>query len=991
MLQNELMKFFFRIIDHNKPKPTDNPTIAVPQFTLRPSRKSRSSGERVKRYSQYLTKKSHRKTIGKVSNSSSKAPIEHDVKKEIKFDHGQNDLVGVQGCDDAKVNLVESGAQGIIECQSSVSPPKDKVKQEKCDDRHVNFTVDDINSSAVVNKTEKENDSSNRVPKDEVIVRKPDMITTNMSPGNVNNVVSKVENTGSKNIPLKNSESAHKHILKESSVTVKKEPDFEETDDNKFVFKISREYLDDSNRDTSQSQVISKPVTKSYTSITLNRSENVEIITEIEPVSNKNGKSFGHHIIKQTIKKGSKVKSSNSPKKLPIPKLRITRSPLSPKKLSSKRGSKLAITHSPVAIPETLTPKRESAQASSSSSSSQVLDAHSKRDHNREQLQLNLSDEQFNFFRYLNLFPKTSQNTKKYVRQPSSSLLNNEVIAPSIQQPKKQIIISRSSHGHKRKSSSPIKTDRSKVLNLDTKKAIQLFLQGKSPSPSTSDSDVNNDEGLKSLINTCKIPSSLSITIKQSSEGDSSPVIVPPVKNYIEILKLPDELSNSDKSNSSDKDKSDEPAKLDLSKFCDNDSEQKVDEDISEIAKSLTEKIPMSTTISQIVAPKPNFDIPVKTNISSKVPIQPTPVPELSKALGLASPKDTLSKLNPRSSQTFQRIFEESLKKPGDGSKVATIELAIAEESDTPLTTNQTSGKRKILELTSELLPKTAKLDPERKSDVSPLPKVQIPRLPSWRHQKTLKHQPGSKMVAQTVASLHSSSLGMNYTVSVGQQNTSKVLKASGIVSPVKTNSVPEAPEHKPSDLSETNSTTVDFKVPSPSVSSPKLPDAAGSGCSTPRPKTPSPKHSPKSSPLVKHMYAPSFTQRVPSPMSRLSSTSRNKVLKPKPSSTSPKPSTSVPSAKSLVPIFPMPSESDNPTGHEIVDKYNAQVLKNNINLNPVLAGKQLAAFQHAFLLNHIEMRHRQNWVNRNQGHLLQFEKYLQTLNGGINGPQGQT
>uniref|UniRef100_A0AAR5PHM6 RING-type domain-containing protein n=1 Tax=Dendroctonus ponderosae TaxID=77166 RepID=A0AAR5PHM6_DENPD len=996
--RNELMKFFFRIIDHNKPKPTDNPAtvLAVPQFTLRHSRKTKSTGERTKRYSQYLSKKSHRKTIGKVSNSSSKAPDEHEIKKEIKFDNGNNDFAVVQGCDDAKVNPVESDALGVREFQSRASPTKEKVKQEKHgDERHANAAVIDRNNAAVVNKTDKENYLSNRVPKGEVFGGKPDIVTTNTLSGNINSLVSKVENIGSKNIALRKSMASHKHIFEESSVTVKKEPEFEETDNNKFVFKISREYLDDSNRDSSQSQVISKPVTKSYTSITLNRSENVEIITEIEPVSNRNGKSIGHHIIKQTIKKGSKVKSSNSPKKLPIAKLRITKSPVA-KKSTSKRGSKQAISDTPAAISEA--PKIESAQASSSASTSQVLESHSNSDNSRKQLQLHLSDEQFNFFGYLNLFPKASrEKTTENVLQPSSTLIKNETTEPTTsaeptnQQPKKQIIISRLSHGQKRKSTSPVKADRSKVLNLDTKKAIQLFLQGKSPSPSTSD----NDEGLQSLINTCKIPSSLSITIKQSSEGDSSPVIVPPVKNYIEILKLPDELSNSDKSNISEKDKSNEPAKLDLSKFCDNDSEQKVDEDISEIAKSLTEKIPMSTTISEIVAPKPNFEIPVKTNIPSKAPIQPTPVPEVNKALGLTtSSKDPLSQSKPRSSQTFQKIFEESLKKPGDCSKVATIELSTSEESDSSGTaTNQTSGKRKILELASQLA-KTTKLDPEPNSNASSMPKVQIPRLSSWRHHKTLKHQPGSSMVAQTVASLHSSSLGMNYTVSVGPQNTSKVLKASGIVSPVKTNSVPAAPEQKPSDLSEGKLANVDFKVPSPSLSSPKLPDAAGSGCSTATPKTSSPKHSPKSSPLIKHMYASAFNQRVPSPKSRFSS-NKNRVLKPKSSSTSPKPSTSVPSAKSPAPILPISTESDNPAAiigaNEIVDQYTTQVLKNNINLDPVLAGKQLAAFQHAFLLNQIEMRHRQNWYNRNQGHLLQYEKYLQSMNGGINGTQGQT
>lgn len=233
------------------------------------------------------------------------------------------------------------------------------------------------------------------------------------------------------------------------------------------------------------------------------------------------------------------------------------------------------------------------------------------------------------------------------------------------------------------------------------KAATKTLLQ---PKPLTPHINELKSNGLQSLIENCKIPSSLSITIKEGGDNNRVPMLLPPVKNYIEILKLPDENGQScDRSTGT-------PTKLDLNMICDNDSEQKVDQDLSDIAKSLTEKIPMSTTISQIVGPKPQFSIPMKSNMTTKPTIQPSPVPELPPNISNSSKKD--GKQTPsRALQTFQKIFEESIKKP-DGTP-ETQKSALDLSNETP-TSSSSNSKRNILEIASQLYKKT-KLEQEKR------------------------------------------------------------------------------------------------------------------------------------------------------------------------------------------------------------------------------------------------------------------------------------
>ncbi|XP_066257669.1 polycomb group protein Psc-like [Euwallacea similis] len=803
--RNELMKFFFRIIDKNKARsPDDTPLNNIPQFIPRHFRKCKS--ERIRREKD--DKKSARRSVGKFSQKVASEPEipTFDLKpsKNIKSEADDEE-------NNEKVNRVkEDSALASPDAAEEPLDTKTAVKEEKC--KEINTDED----GGVIKREENLQD----------LTVKPEL-------------------------------------------TIKTEHQVEP----KLVLKLSKEFLDKIPTSKPQ-QMFSKPITKSYTSITLNRSENVEIITKIEPVSNKDGTPIGHHIIKQTIKKGSKMKSPKKISKSPvtIPRLVINKKNLKKKSVSPKRelSTSLAQTETKLNIKE------------------------------------EVEDEKLKFFNYIKLLPKATACIEK-VKKSEDKVE---------EQSKKQMIISKPVG--KRKNPSPLKNEKAKVPKTETKKVKIILYEKPLPSPPLT----KQDSGLQSLISACKIPSSLSITIKEGSEKDSvTPQIVPPVKNYIEILKLPEEGEAS-------------KPKLDLSKFCDNDSEQQVDEDLSEIARSLTEKIPMSTTVSQIVGPKPQFQIPVKTNISPKAQIQPSPVPELSKAL-------TSAKLSPRSPQTFQRIFEESLRKP-------------PEKTESPDSNVPSTNKRNILEIASQLFKKTKLKQDQDNRDASPTPKVAIPRLPNPRSPKVQSLQ---KLVPQTVASLHSTSLGMNYTVSVGQQSPSKTMKSNGIISPVKADSVPSSV----SPLNELKPSKGDFKVPSPSLGSPKLPEVPNSS-----PKTPSPKHSPKSSPLVKHMYSPSPTTRLP----------------PKPLKSSPPlvNSTSPTSSSALSP-------------NEILEKYNIQNLAQlTANFNPsILATNQFAALQQAMLLKHFEIQKRQNWLNLNQGPLLQYEKYLQGLNGGINGSHSQS
>lgn len=677
-----------------------------------------------------------------------------------------------------------------------------------------------------------------------------------------------------------------------------------------------------------------------YTNITLKRTNNVEIITKIQQVSNKEGQPIGLNIIKRTVKKNNN-KAGNS---------------------SKSTGKEL------------LKPSDE----------------------------VNQPDRQLE--NPLENCTKSSEEQKRIFLQAFELKARLPIAAPNNEtdknqkpEPVKKIII------QKRKNTSPVKNDQSKKPKLDKKPTKRIIIQCK-PKPSHQNQIPNalQSTGLQTLIENCKIPSSLSITIKETSDNNKQPTL-PPVKNYIEILKLPDETSSH--LNTKQETKLEFPLKL-----CDNDSEQKVDQDLAEIARSLTEKIPLSTTISQIVGPKQQFPIPTKTSVSTSKAnnILPSPVPELSSKL-LNIPKDA-SKLTPRSPQTFQKIFEESIKRP-DGTVVKTtdkdnqkIALDLSNES---ASSNSNAKRNNILEIASQLYKKTKMEIEKNHTEVSPqsppIGKVPIPRLPQKimkPPQKNLKFEIADTMIKypQTVTNLHSNALGLNYTVSVGQ-NTSTVAKVNGTMTNIAKDGNNLFPKEIPTPFPRNLSPSLSFNSPRNS-----------------------PKHSPKSSPMIKHMYAPTpnllmdplkvntFSPKIPSPkfndISKLSTPPPNKMspspkLSPKPSP-SPSLSPKVPlqiqppsqetlpggSGSSTIQMKPSPSGAPNQMSpSQILEKYNIQNLaqltaslnfnSTNFAMNP---GTQLAALQHAMLLKHFEIQNRQNWLNMNQGPLVQYEKYLQSL-----------
>ncbi|XP_057667935.1 polycomb group protein Psc-like [Diorhabda carinulata] len=529
-----------------------------------------------------------------------------------------------------------------------------------------------------------------------------------------------------------------------------------------------------------------------YTNITLNRSNNMEIITKIQKLSNKDGQSLGFNIIKQT------VKSNDNNKKL-----------------------------------ETENDSTE-------------------------------NEEKIKFLKTFELTAKTSPKLK-----------NKEETT-------------------KRKISSPPKRESPlKKSKTEKKPVTRIILQNK-PKLST--------PGLQSLIENCKIPSSLSITIKNGTETNKPTPMIPPVKNYIEILKLPDETK---------------PIKEDTNFRINADSEQKVDEDLAEIAKSLTEKIPISTTVSQIIGPKQEFSIPTKP---TKFNIQPSPVPELTNKL-LNVPKE--NKLNPRSPQSFQKIFEESIKKPDISSPEKESNNEVTSTSN-----NNNNNKRNLMEITTKLYKKT-KMEMEKNqidstttttttmtTTTTTTPKIPIPRLSNSKN--SISDAVDKRKCQTTLNNLHSNALGLNYTISVGPSKGGAVTKK----------------------------------------------DEASSSSSS--------SSSPKSSPMIKHMYAPMMEQLKVNTYSPKSNKPPSGHLATS-SVSPPKPSSSSSSTSQTTPLNP----------NQILERYSIQNLAQltaNLNYGLNHPGNQLAAIQHAMFLKHFEIQNRQNWLNMNQGSLMQYEKYLQNL-----------
>lgn len=235
-----------------------------------------------------------------------------------------------------------------------------------------------------------------------------------------------------------------------------------------------------------------------YTNLTLNREDNIETITKIHKVANRNGHSIGVSVTNHTLKKtNNNYKVQNVKNR---PKLVPTNSNLNTKNSLKKTEEKL--------------------------------------EKEREEIEKSI-------------FLKSIELTAK-----------NNVIKEPVKPVGKPIKISTSS-AQKRKNSSPVKNDKIHEKKLKAeKKAMKIIIQSKTisnPTVRQMVSNVNQNADnmskiveqstatkaadIKSLIDNCKIniPASLSITLNETSDsGTKTPLPMPPVKNYIEILKLPD-------------------------------------------------------------------------------------------------------------------------------------------------------------------------------------------------------------------------------------------------------------------------------------------------------------------------------------------------------------------------------------------------------------------------------------------------------------------
>lgn len=996
--QNEPMKFFFRITDLNKKGDKfdffngENPLELVVKPPVRRVNGDRNRSNR-KRES---TGKSRKNGRPSKKTSQDKAEICDSIK--IDKSCGENSMDERTRIDDitneTNVSVVENG-------QNDSLLKNDKRKNEECFDngnRSVNSEFSKNIGDFINSKPSNESNSGNE---------------NNHKTWSTNNDI-KISNDTVDQENKENENSSPKHINNVGTCGDSSIKDCGGSNGDNLLCK-----QDTVHQTKSDIQPASSAIKNAiYTNITLNRTNNVEIVTKMEKVSNKDGQNLGVNVLKQTVKKSNAVKVASTSQ--PILKQAQIPSGSNDDKNVVLPSAKSVVVH-------------EEAHS--------VVQAHID----------DVEKEKRLFLRSFELKAKIPMAVENV------NTIKKEKV------PIKKVII------QKRKNSSPIKNEKTaKKPKLDKKPTKKIIIQCKPKTPAAatglptvpglpSNCTITNslqNTGLQTLIENCKIPSSLSITIKETSDSNKQPTL-PPVKNYIEILKLPDE--NGMDASTSSKDTNSIATKLEFPiKLCDNDSEQKVDQDLAEIARSLTEKIPMSTTISQIVGPKQQFPIPTKPNVSTKQIILPSPVPELSSKL-LNIPKDA-SKLSPRSPQTFQKIFEESIKKPGDvkgTEKDQKNALDLTNEGPAPSNNN----KRNILEIASQLYKKT-KMELEKNQTELPttlatsVAKVPIPRLKSAKPQpqKNLKFEIADAMkYPQTVTNLHSNALGLNYTVSV-ESNTSSATKVNGIVTNIAKENSLEYPSRLLKGIpvgsdAKTTMSTNPFVLPKElPCSSPRpthIPRNLSPGLGYNSPKN-SPKHSPKSSPVIKHMYAPTpnllmdplrvntFNHKLPSPklndISKQSSPS-GKVPSPCHSKMSPSPKLSpslpkpIPSS-SLSPKTPIPNQptrsstkpaQDSPVSggsspspqaksspspnasnqmspNQIMEKYNIQNLAQltaslnfnaaTLGLNP---GNQLAALQHAMFLKHFEMQNRQNWLNMNQGPLLQYEKYLQSLKSNQN------
>lgn len=689
-----------------------------------------------------------------------------------------------------------------------------------------------------------------------------------------------------------------------------------------------------------------------YTNITLNRSNNVEIITKIQKVSNKDGQPIGLNIIKQTVKKPranpSVLQNQNkAAENTPKVELKPTELPIKNEILEEKVNVKLEN------VPK-IEIKQELPKVKIEPPNDTVNKASTPPPDNKQQVKISLATEK-------NETPclPSEEDIEKSNFLKSIELTAKSTLSKSPPCPRQDVVPklpTPPASSQKRKNSSPVKN-----VQPPTKKP-KLKVEKKSPkriqNPTVRQIVTNVNQGattmnklveqnspksttkkeLQSLFDSCKIniPSSLSITLKDSSDDDKdrrTPGAIKPVQNYIEILKLPDTSSPIGSSASSPQESKQKAVITSIA-----------DSKAPALVASPTSASTTSTTNTQLVKSTPILTVPNRN-----------PVPSTSVPANL----NGMPKLNPRSPQTFQKMFEEAIKKPDLTKLGPTPPTSDAnskpQKSVLDLSTNDGgNNKRNILEIASQLQKKT-KLQHEANGMETKVPvgKVPIPRLNSQKVLNTPTVKQRNDKTPVTSMDLHSSRLGINYTVSVSGGTSQK--------DTVKTQTSKQA--------------NIESKDGSPVKQEPQ----SSPSSSSPKPPFPSPKlvaPPPKISPINP---ASSKIEFKVDPL-RLEVPSNNST----PSKQSPKQGKS--NSRSTTP------KGSSLSPNQLLEKYNIQNLAQltaSFNFNPanfvMSPAGQLAALQQAMILKHFEMQNRQNWLSMNQSPLLQYEKYLQSLGQGQN------
>lgn len=618
-----------------------------------------------------------------------------------------------------------------------------------------------------------------------------------------------------------------------------------------------------------------------YTNITLNRSNNVEIITKVQKVSNKNGQPIGLNIIKQTVKKTSRLPEKIAEKLTEKP-AQITNGCKPDVRLNAETNPKPVCDSSRIKS-ESDESKLESVKKEENLSNKEnqndsaeaeppikeELESESSPEKNDDRNLVDIDEEKSNFLKSIELTARSALQTLQGLKHPP----NQTGTSPKSTQ--------------KRKNSSPIKNDKKKPKKTKTP---PIKLLPKLP-PTSVDKIVllaekhKNGDDLQSLFSSCKIniPSSLSITLKESSEDDRdrrNAASLRPVQNYIEILKLPDSNPHQ--------------------------KEEKTDIDNRFKSKS---------------------------------------APNLPCKISVVSGKDQKQQM-----QTFQKMFEDSLKKIELNSKInLTSNNNNVKASSPEEGVQNNSAKRNLMEIASQLHKKT-KLEAEKPV----LPKIPIPRLNIQKKTSTqLKFQ-------QTIANLHSASLGLNYTVSIAQNSNKSPL--GGKIEAKVENSIKTPP----------TKTTQESQKPEEAQNLTKKDDKIEEHKANGRITVPNIQN--LTNLLKNHSTKPQTPVRNISPnISPRSNISPVPVASPRPKHSPEKPPVNSGTSQNC------PAASAFSPNH-ILEKYNIQNLAQltaNLNFNSGMFGmnhtSQLAALQQAMLLKQFELHNRQNWQLSNQ-----YEKYIQ-------------